>query len=228
MNVAKIKGAHTGMKSGMLAAECAFASLLRDPAHKYGTMQTRGPLDMGAYDAALRASWVGAELRAARNVRPAFQNGVALGVAVSALDQLIFRGRAPFTLTHSRKDHETLRPAKECSRIVYPKPDGEVSFDILTSLARSGVNHEHEQPCHLVLKDPKVAVAHTRDHYAAPETRYCPARVYEHILSVDGTPELHINAQNCLHCKACDIKDPKRNIDWHPPEGGGGPAYTLM
>jgi electron-transferring-flavoprotein dehydrogenase len=215
LNVPKIKGSHTAMKSGMLAAE-AVADALADGSSVLLT----------GYEERLRASWVWAELSAARNIRPAFARfGMWGGLAYSALDTYVLRGRAPWTLGHRHTDALCLRPARESPRIDYPKPDNVLTFDRLSSVFLSNTNHEENQPAHLRLRDPKLAIDVNWDRYRSPETRYCPAGVYEIIGEEAGAPRLQINAQNCVHCKTCDIKDPLQNIDWLTPEGGGGPNY---
>ena len=218
VNVPKIKGSHTAMKSGMLCADAAFDALAAE-----------GPVaTLDAYPAALRASWVWEELRAVRNIRPAFQKGLYVGLAHAALDTYVFRGKAPWTFRH-HPDHGSLRPLAASLPIAYPKPDGRVSFDRLSSVFLSATNHEENQPAHLRLRDAAVPVAHNLALYDAPEQRYCPAGVYEIVRAPDGSaPRLQINAQNCVHCKTCDIKDPTQNIDWTVPEGGGGPNYPNM
>ncbi|CAI9089752.1 OLC1v1024384C1 [Oldenlandia corymbosa var. corymbosa] len=215
LNVPKIKGTHTAMKSGMLAAESAF-SMLHDGSY------------MENYWENLRGSWVWSELYAARNFRPAFEFGLFPGLALSALEHYIMKGRSPWTFKHGEPDHMATKEAQVSSQIEYPKPDGVLSFDVPTSLYRSNTNHDHDQPAHLRLKDPQVPEQVNLPNYAGPETRYCPARVYEYVPDDKGQLKLLINAQNCLHCKACDIKDPTQNIEWTVPEGGGGPAYTVM
>ncbi len=216
LNAPKIKGTHTAMKSGMLAAEAVFAA-------------TGGGQTLSGYEDALRASWVGEELKSARNVRPGFKWGLLAGILNAGIDQMLLRGRAPWTLGHGHRDHESLRPACDSKPIDYPKPDGVLSFDRLTSVSLSGTNHEEDQPVHLVLENAEVPITHNLAKYDAPEQRYCPAGVYE-ILYDDGgaNPRLQINAQNCVHCKTCDIKDPGQNINWVTPEGGGGPNYPNM
>ncbi len=219
LNMPKIKGTHTAMKSAMLAAEAAFEAL--------GAGRARDGLE--SYETAFRESWVWRELRAARNVRPAFKWGLLGGTLYAGIDQTLLRGRAPWTLRHAHVDHESLKPAAECRPIEYPRPDGEVTFDRLSSVYLSNTNHEENQPCHLVLKDPKVAIEVNLKKYDAPEQRYCPAGVYEIVEDAEGGgPRLQINAQNCVHCKTCDIKDPTQNIVWVAPEGGGGPNYPNM
>ncbi|XP_028780078.1 electron transfer flavoprotein-ubiquinone oxidoreductase, mitochondrial [Neltuma alba] len=215
LNVPKIKGTHTAMKSGMLAAEAIFSVLNEG-------------LEMDEYWDALRKSWVWEELLRARNYRPAFDYGLIPGLAISALEHYILKGRHPITLKHGEPDHEATHVAKLYSPIPYPKPDGVFSFDVPTSLHRSNTNHEHDQPPHLRLRDPKIPELINLPVYAGPESRYCPARVYEYVPDEQNQPKLQINAQNCLHCKACDIKDPKQNVEWTVPEGGGGPGYSIM
>jgi len=178
------------------------------------------------YRAALEASWVWSELTAVRNIRPAFRHGLWAGLAYAALDTYLLRGKAPWTL-HHHADHAQLRPAAEATPIAYPKPDGEISFDRLSSVFISNTNHEEDQPAHLTLRLPEQAITLNWDRYRSPETRYCPAGVYE-IVESDGGRRLQINAQNCVHCKTCDIKDPGQNIDWVTPQGGGGPNYPNM
>ncbi|XP_057731691.1 electron transfer flavoprotein-ubiquinone oxidoreductase, mitochondrial [Arachis stenosperma] len=215
LNVPKIKGAHTAMKSGMLAAEVTFGVLNEG-------------LDMDMYWKALRNSWIWDELYKARNYRPAFEYGLIPGLALSGLEHYLLRGKHPFTLKHGKADHEATNAAQLHSPIQYPKADGVLSFDVPTSLHRSNTNHEHDQPPHLRLRDPKIPETVNLPVYAAPESRYCPARVYEYVADEHNQLKLQINAQNCLHCKACDIKDPKQNIEWTVPEGGGGPGYSVM
>jgi electron-transferring-flavoprotein dehydrogenase len=218
LNVPKIKGSHTAMKSGMLAAEAVAALLSADNAGN----------EAAAYEPALRSSWVGEELYAVRNVKPAFKWGLWAAMAYAAVDTYIFGGKAPWTLRH-KPDHECLKPAAACAPIVYPKPDGVVSFDRLSSVFLSSANHEENQPAHLKLRDPATALTVNLAIYDSPESRYCPAGVYEIVRKADGSdPRLQINAQNCVHCKTCDIKDPTQNIDWTTPEGGGGPNYPNM
>ena len=164
-----------------------------------------------------------------RNVRPAFKWGLWPALALNAIDTFVLRGKAPWTLKHHGPDHATLRKASEAPKIIYPKPDGVLTFDKLSSVFLSNTNHEEDQPCHLTLRDPTIPVAVNLPEYDAPEQRYCPASVYEIVRDDDGSnPRLQINAQNCVHCKTCDIKDPTQNINWVTPEGGGGPVYTNM
>lgn len=219
LNFAKIKGTHTAMKSGMVAAEI----LLEACARGDGAGQ-----DLEEYNERFAASWAYDELRRSRNFGAAMhQFGMYLGAAFNLLDQSVFRGRLPLSLHDRQPDHESLKPAADCEAIQYPKPDGALSFDKLSSVFVSNTNHEEDQPCHLTLKDDAVPIAVNLKTYAAPEQRYCPAGVYE-IVDEDGAPQLRINAQNCVHCKTCDIKDPTQNIVWVPPEGGGGPNYPNM
>ena len=219
LNMPKIKGTHTAMKSGMLAAETAAAALGTDDP----------PSELTGYAEAFKKSWVQKELHAARNVRPAFKWGLMLGTLVTGIDQVLFRGKAPWTLKHAHADNETLKKAADAKPIDYPKPDGKISFDKLSSVFISNTNHEENQPVHLKLADESVAVDHNLALYDAPEERYCPAGVYEIVRDDDGSnPRLQINAQNCVHCKTCDIKDPKQNITWVTPQGGGGPNYPNM
>jgi electron-transferring-flavoprotein dehydrogenase len=215
LNVPKIKGTHTAMKSGMVAAEEVFA---------------RFDADQGTdYKPALEQSWLWDELHRVRNFRPAFRWGLYAGTLHAALDTFVFRGKAPWTLHHAHGDHEALKPKRDVTPIVYPKPDGKISFDRLSSVFISNTNHEENQPAHLRLKDPSVAIRINYELYGAPEQYYCPAGVYEIVRDADGAnPKLQINAQNCVHCKTCDIKDPTQNIDWTVPEGGGGPNYPNM
>jgi electron-transferring-flavoprotein dehydrogenase len=215
LNVPKIKGTHTAMKSGMLAAE-AVAEALGAEAR---------PAVLEAYPATLQASWVWEELRAVRNIRPGFAKfGFWGGMLNAALEAYVFRGKAPWTLGH-HSDHDRLKTAAEAPRIAYPKPDGVISFDRLSSVFLSNTNHEENQPAHLVLRDPGRWLGENWEKFASPESRYCPAGVYEAVGVEEGQPTLVINAQNCVHCKTCDIKDPTQNIDWRTPEGGGGPNY---
>ncbi len=219
LNVPKIKGTHTAMKSGMLAADAAFEALA----------DTTATPVLSGFTAAFRESWAYKELVRARNFRPAFKFGLMMGTLLAGLDQVVLRGRAPWTLKHGHTDHEALEPKSKHQPIDYPKPDGEVSFDKLSSVFISNTNHEENQPVHLTLKNPDVPIAVNLEQYDAPEQRFCPASVYEILRDDDGSnPRLQINAQNCVHCKTCDIKDPTQNIVWVAPEGGGGPNYPNM
>lgn len=218
LNVPKIKGTHTAMKSGMLAAEAVFEVLASaNPA-----------AEPASYAEKIEASWLWAELYKVRNIRPAFAKGLWLGMGYAALDTYLLRGKAPWTF-HHHADHTNLKPASDAPVIDYPKPDNIVSFDRNSSVYLSGTNHEENQPAHLQLKDAQVPIEHNLALYDAPEQRYCPAGVYEIVREEDGShPRLQINAQNCVHCKTCDIKDPTQNIRWVTPEGGGGPNYPNM
>ena len=222
LNVPKIKGTHTAMKSAMVAAEVVLELL----AVEYDEENPGPALEATAYPEELRKSWLWSELHRVRNIRPAFQKGLWAGLANGALESYILRGKSPWTLGH-HKDHEQTGKMNDYARIDYPKPDNEVSFDLLSSVFLSGTNHEENQPAHLKLKDESIPIELNLAQYDAPEQRYCPAGVYE-IIELDGKPALQINAQNCVHCKTCDIKDPSQNINWVVPEGGGGPNYPNM
>jgi len=214
LNVAKLKGSHTAMKSGMVAAETVHCRLQGEEAVDYR--------------AALAASWVWPELHETRNIRPGFRHGLWFGLAHAALDTYVLRGRAPWTLRQSA-DHLHLRKASDARPIAYPKPDGVVTFDRLSSVFVSNTNHDENQPPHLRLREPARAISVNYALYDSPEQRYCPAGVYEIVTDGAGDkPRLQINAVNCVHCKSCDIKDPTQNIDWIVPEGGGGPNYPNM
>jgi electron-transferring-flavoprotein dehydrogenase len=217
LNASRIKGTHAAIKSGMLAAESAFAALDAGRQHD----------EVTSYPEAFKASWLHDELHRARNFKPWMSKGLYTGTLMVGIDQVVFRGKAPWTLTHHHADHETLRPKSECRPIAYPKPDGVLTFDRLSSVFVSNTNHEEDQPSHLRLADESIPAAVNLAVYDGPETRYCPAGVYE-FVSEPGGARLQINAQNCVHCKTCDIKDPKQNIHWVAPEGGGGPNYPNM
>ncbi len=220
LNFAKIKGSHTAMKSGMLAADAAADALL---AGKEGGDQ------LTAYVEAFKASWLFDELFRSRNFGPAIHKlGVFFGGAFNFVDQNIFGGKLPFTLHDKTPDYAHLKPAAECTKIDYPKPDGKLSFDKLSSVFLSNTNHEEEQPCHLRLTDPGIPLSRNLPLYDEPAQRYCPAGVYEIVTKEDGEKKFQINAQNCVHCKTCDIKDPSQNITWVAPEGTGGPNYPNM
>jgi electron-transferring-flavoprotein dehydrogenase len=215
LNVPKIKGTHTAMKSGILAAEAVAEALAGER-----------PAQLVTYPQRVQGSWIWEELYAARNIRPAFARfGLSGGLSYAATDTYVFRGKAPWTLHHPHADHETLIPADKARRIDYPKPDGVLTFDRLSSVFVSNTNHEENQPAHLRLLDPEKAITVNWERYRSPEIRYCPAAVYEIVGAEEGQPRLQINAPNCVHCKTCDIKDPGQNIDWVTPEGGGGPNY---
>lgn len=228
LNVPKIKGSHTAMKSGMIAAESIFenfsSSLL--PLAEGGRRPDEG-IELTNYTENLKQSWIWNELYKVRNIRPAFNHGLVFGLAYAALDTYILRGHAPWTFKN-HADYQQLKPAKDCKKIAYPKPDGLVTFDKLSSVYLSNTHHAEDQVCHLQLMDPKSAIDVNFKEYDSPETRYCPAGVYEIVKTAEGNPYLQINAQNCVHCKSCDIKDPRQNINWVPPEGGGGPNYSNM
>jgi electron-transferring-flavoprotein dehydrogenase len=217
LNVPKIKGTHTAMKSGMTAAEALFDALADDKT-----------AEVTSYPARLRETWVWDELYRVRNIRPSFRWGLWGGMAYSAIDTYVLQGKAPWTL-RNHADHTALKPASRFRPIQYPKPDGKLTFDRLSSVFVSNTNHEENQPSHLQLKDPQVALKVNLAEYDGPESRYCPAGVYEFVGEADGSNlRLQINAQNCVHCKTCDIKDPTQNIDWVVPQGGGGPNYPNM
>ncbi|XP_068146793.1 electron transfer flavoprotein-ubiquinone oxidoreductase, mitochondrial [Drosophila tropicalis] len=223
LNVPRIKGSHYAMKSGMLAAESAFDAINGD------TQATAG-VEPTTYADKIKDSFVWKDLYKVRNVHPSFHNPFGLfgGLVLSGFS-IFMGGREPWTLKHGPQDHETLQPANASQRIVYPKPDGKISFDLLSSVALTGTNHEGDQPAHLTLKDDRIPVDHNLALYEGPEQRFCPAGVYEYVPNEEGgNMKLQINAQNCIHCKTCDIKDPKQNINWVVPEGGGGPAYNGM
>ena len=216
LNVLKVKGSHTAMKSGMLGAEAVFAALQRGEAGTEVDLQQR-----------FEASWLHDELHSTRNAGPAWHKlGIFFGSAYSFAEQLI-GGKTPWTLQDPVPDHATLKPASEAPQIDYPKPDGKLSFDKLSSVFLSNTNHEEDQPCHLTLADPEVPIRDNLPQFDEPAQRYCPAGVYE-VVQENGTPSFVINAQNCVHCKTCDIKDPAQNINWVAPEGAGGPNYPNM
>ena len=221
LNVPKIKGTHTAMKSGMIAAEAIFDALRAESGVSSAVSEVTD------YRTRLEKSWLWDELHCVRNLRPSFRWGFWGGLLYSGFDTYVLRGKAPWTL-HHHPDHAALRKASECPRIEYPKPDGEVSFDRNSSVFLSNTNHEEDQPVHLTLKDDSVPIAVNLAEYDAPEQRYCPAGVYEIVREGEDAPRLQINAQNCVHCKTCDIKDPSQNIHWVTPEGGGGPNYPNM
>ena len=221
VNVPRIKGSHNAMKSGMLAAEAAFAAL------KDGS---EGRDELTAYPTALRQSWLWKDLDKVRNVKPALKWGTVVGTVYGGFDMWMhdLGMRLPWTLHHTKADFETLKPASECKPIAYPRPDGVVSFDKLSSVFLSATNHEEDQPVHLKLKDPSIPIGVNLPKWAEPAQRYCPAGVYEVVDGDNGQKRFQINAQNCVHCKTCDIKDPSQNINWTVPEGGGGPNYSSM
>jgi electron-transferring-flavoprotein dehydrogenase len=215
----KIKGSHTAMKSGMLAADAVFNALASG---------AQGGTVLDSYPEMFKSSWLYDELYEARNAAPAIHKfGTLFGSAFTWVDQTFMRGHAPFTLSDPTPDHATLAKASEAKPIDYPKPDNVLSFDKLSSVFLSNTNHEEDQPCHLVLKDPTIPIAKNLPEYDEPAQRYCPAGVYE-VVEEGGKPRFQINAQNCVHCKTCDIKDPAQNINWVVPEGTGGPNYPNM
>ena len=214
LNVPKIKGTHLAMKSGMIAAQSIFDNIDKND-------------EILEYESSIKKSWLWKELYKVRNIRPSFKWGFWKAIFYSAIDTYIFRGNAPWTIDHHGPDHESLGNKNDYKEINYPKPDHVISFDRRTNVSFSGTNHEENQPCHLQLKDNEVPINTNFELYDNPETRYCPAGVYEIVLN-DNKPKLQINAQNCVHCKTCDIKDPTQNINWVTPQGGGGPNYQGM
>ncbi|HVE89434.1 MAG TPA: electron transfer flavoprotein-ubiquinone oxidoreductase, partial [Burkholderiaceae bacterium] len=218
LNAPRIKGSHAAIKSGMLVAVAAFEALAAD----------RQRDELASYPQAFERSWLHDELFRARNFKPWLDKGLLLGSVMFGIDQIVFRGHAPWTLHRKFADYQKLRPSSECERIEYPKPDGRLTFDRLSSVYLSNTNHQENQPAHLTLKDPSVPTVINLQKYAGPEQRYCPAAVYEFVKGADGNERLQINFQNCVHCKTCDIKDPTQNIVWVTPEGGGGPNYVNM
>jgi electron-transferring-flavoprotein dehydrogenase len=219
LNASRIKGSHCAIKSGSLAAEACFEALTAE----------RERDELTAFPQKFEQSWLYDELYRARNFKPWMAKGMQLGGLMFGIDQIVFRGKAPWTLHHSGPDHAKLKPASQFQPINYPKPDGVVSFDRLSSVFLSNTNHEEDQPCHLTLKDASVPIRVNLAEYDAPEQRYCPAGVYEIVRDENGqNPRLQINAQNCVHCKTCDIKDPTQNINWVVPQGGEGPTYPNM
>jgi electron-transferring-flavoprotein dehydrogenase len=218
LNASRIKGSHAAIKTGMLAAEAAFEALQAGRQHD----------ELSAYPAAFENSWLYTELNKARNFKQWFKKGRAVGTLMTGVEQFVLRGHIPWTIRRSAADHTYLRPAAECQPIQYPKPDGKLTFDRLSSVFISNTNHEENQPAHLTLKDASVPVNVNLAKFGGPEARYCPAGVYEYVKNEDQSDRLQINAQNCVHCKTCDIKDPTQNIVWVTPEGGGGPNYSGM
>ena len=218
LNASRIKGSHAAIKSGMMAAEAAFDAITAE----------RQQDELTAYPAAFEQSWLHTELNKARNFKQWFKKGRTMGTLMTGIEQWLLRGNMPWTIHRTKADHECLKPAAECVRIDYPKPDGTITFDRLSSVFISNTNHEENQPIHLTLKDDAVPVKLNLATYAGPEQRYCPAGVYEYVKDDTGKDRLQINAQNCVHCKTCDIKDPSQNIIWITPQGGEGPVYTSM
>jgi electron-transferring-flavoprotein dehydrogenase len=222
LNAARIKGSHAAIKSGMLCAEAAFEALQAGRSHD----------ELSAYPAAFEKSWLHEELSGSKNFKQWFKKGNTVGAFMTGIEQWLLPKlglkEAPWTIHRTEADHTRLKPAAQCARIDYPKPDGKLTFDRLSSVFVSNTNHEENQPAHLTLRDASVPVAHNLAIFAGPESRYCPAGVYEFVKNEDGSDRLQINAQNCVHCKTCDIKDPTQNIVWVTPEGGGGPNYAGM
>ncbi|KQU84153.1 electron transfer flavoprotein-ubiquinone oxidoreductase [Variovorax sp. Root318D1] len=218
LNVSRIKGSHAAIKTGMLAAEAAYDAVQAGRQHD----------ELTAYPAAFEKSWLYTELNKARNFKAWFKKGLGVATFMNGIEQWLLKGHIPWTLHRHKPDHLYLKPAAECKPIVYPKPDGKLTFDRLSSVFISNTNHEEQQPAHLTLKDASVPVNINLSKFAGPESRYCPAGVYEFVATEGGKERLQINAQNCVHCKTCDIKDPTQNIVWVTPEGGGGPNYVGM
>ena len=218
LNVSRIKGSHAAIKTGMLAADAAYAAIVAGRQHD----------ELSAYPRAFESSWLYTELYKSRNFKSWFKKGLTVATLMNGFEQFVLGGNIPWTLRRDKPDHAYLRPAAECTPIDYPKPDGKLTFDRLSSVFISNTNHEENQPVHLTLKDASVPVNTNLAIYAGPESRYCPAGVYEYVKNDDGADRLQINAQNCVHCKTCDIKDPTQNIVWVTPEGGGGPNYSGM
>ena len=218
LNVGRIKGSHAAIKTGMQAAEAAYDAIQSGRQHD----------ELTAYPEAFEKSWLHTELNKDRNFKNWFKHGLTVATLMNGFEQFVLRGHIPWTLRRDKPDYAYLKPAAECKPIVYPKPDGKLTFDRLSSVFISNTNHEEQQPAHLTLKDASVPVAINLAKYAGPEARYCPAGVYEYVKNEDNTDRLQINAQNCVHCKTCDIKDPTQNIVWVTPEGGGGPNYAGM
>jgi len=218
LNASRIKGSHSAIKSGALAAEAAFDALVAERSHD----------ELVAYPAAFESSWLHAELNKARNFKQWFKKGRTIATVMTGVEQWLLKGKMPWTLHRSKPDYACLQPAAECARIDYPKPDGKITFDRLSSVFISNTNHDEDEPVHLTLKDASIPVSVNLAKYGGPEARYCPAGVYEFVKTETGEDRLQINAQNCVHCKTCDIKDPTQNIVWVAPQGGEGPVYNGM
>jgi electron-transferring-flavoprotein dehydrogenase len=218
LNVSRIKGSHAAIKTGMLAAQAAFDAITNGRQHD----------ELAAYPEAFKKSWLHTELHKSRNFKTWFKQGLTVATVMNGIEQFVFKGHVPWTLHRTKADHTYLKPAAQCAPITYPKPDGVLTFDRLSSVFISNTNHEEQQPAHLTLKDASVPVNVNLTKYAGPEARYCPAGVYEFVTDDHNTEHLQINAQNCVHCKTCDIKDPTQNIVWVTPQGGGGPNYAGM
>jgi len=216
LNASRIKGSHAAIKTGSLAAEAAFEALTAE----------RSQDILSAYPIAFEQSWLYEELNKARNFKQWFKKGRLIATLMTGIEQLVFKGKMPWTIHRTKADHECLKPAAECAKIDYPKPDGKLTFDRLTSVFISNTNHEENEPVHLTLKDASIPVDTNLRVYAGPEQRYCPAGVYEFVKDDQDQDRLQINAQNCVHCKTCDIKDPTQNIVWVAPQGGEGPVYN--
>jgi electron-transferring-flavoprotein dehydrogenase len=214
LNMPKIKGSHTAMKSGMIAAETIFENFKENK-------------ELSIYEDKFKKSWVYEELYQARNVKPSFSWGLILGIIFTGIDQILFRGKLPFTLKHKHADHKALKLASEMPKIDYPKPDNVITFDKTSSVYLTGTNHTENQPVHLQLKDPNLPINYTLEKFDEPAQRYCPVGVYE-VQTENNINKFVINSQNCIHCKTCDIKEPSQNITWVTPEGGGGPKYGNM
>jgi len=218
LNASRIKGSHAAIKTGSMAAEAAFDALVAD----------RRQDELATYPTAFQSSWLHAELNKARNFKQWFKKGRTVATLMTGIEQWLLKGKMPWTIHRTKPDYACLQPASECARIDYPKPDGKITFDRLSSVFISNTNHEENEPVHLTLKDPSVPVAVNLAKYGGPEARYCPAGVYEFVKDDHGADRLQINAQNCVHCKTCDIKDPTQNIVWVAPQGGEGPVYSGM
>ncbi len=218
LNASRIKGSHAAIKTGALAAEAAFDALAAE----------RSRDELTAYPQAFEKSWLYEELNKSRNFKQWFKKGRTVATIMTGVEQWLLKGKMPWTIHRTKPDHACLQPAAECARIDYPKPDGKITFDKLSSVFLSNTNHEENQPIHLTLKDASVPVGVNLAKYGGPEARYCPAGVYEFIKTDNGEDQLQINAQNCVHCKTCDIKDPTQNIVWVAPQGGEGPVYNGM
>src|SRR5690625_2974458 len=216
LNAARIKGSHSAIKSGALAAEAIYGALASD----------RQRDELSSFNTAFEQSWLHDELNQSRNFKQWFKKGRTVGTLMTGIEQLLFRGKMPWSLRTNKPDHEYLQPASQCARIDDPKPDGKLTFDRASSVFISNTNHEEDEPIHLTLKDPSIPVNVNLAKYGGPEARYCPAGVYEFVKDDAGNDQLQINAQNCVHCKTCDIKDPTQNIVWVAPQGGEGPVYN--
>ena len=226
LNASRIKGSHAALKSGKMCAEAIFDALQGVDAEAEAAHAVYPLLE--AYPKAFKESWLHEELNKARNFKQWFKKGLYVGALMTGIEQWLFKGKMPWTIHRTKADHESLKPAAECTKIDYPKPDGKLTFDRLSSVFLSSTHHDDNQPIHLTLKDASVPVKVNLDKYAGPEQRYCPAGVYEFIKDDDGEDQLQINAENCVHCKTCDIKDPTQNIVWVAPQGGEGPVYSGM